>query len=185
MPYTETLIVGTDSYISLTDAKKYWAKILGAEVISTTTDAKLEAGLREACIRIERHTFAGIVLTIGQALQFPRDGVYSPTGGLYPSNSLPDVLLAAQCEEALTILKIDADKGAKTMDIRLAQGQNDVKIGEISVKYSEPKTYGANGIQSARAWDLLTGLLRGYVNEGGEYPLRLDGARNGGMVNPY
>jgi hypothetical protein len=183
--YTSNLTVGTDSYISLVDAKIYWSKILGAEVTATAPDLKLDASLREACARIERHTFNGLATTIGQPLQFPRTGLYDATGGLYACNIYPIELKAAQCEEALMILKLDADKGAKTMDVRLAQGQNDVKIGEITVKYSEPQTYGNNGIQSERAWGYLQEFLRGAINEGYEYPLRLDGAQNGAMVNPY
>jgi hypothetical protein len=53
---------------------------------------------------------------------------------------------------------MDADKGAASMDTRLAQGKNKVRIDDIQIEYSEPVKYGGN-LLSQQAWDLLQPLI--------------------------
>lgn len=152
------ITVNTNSYQNETSASAYFSTRLGVNSWDTASVANREKALIMACQSIEKLHFNGFIATDTQALKWPRTDVLDIHGNEYSSIAYPTNLLFAQCEEALMLLKMDSDKGAASMDTRLAQGKNKVRIDDIQIEYSEPVKYGGN-LLSQQAWDLLKPLV--------------------------
>lgn len=159
------LTVGTNTYISLADARAWAATRLDATSLATggSTDAQAEAALLQACQALEALVPAGwegnkTVDT--QALQFPRIGVLDPRSSgdvLIPSMTIPDDIKYAQCLEAVELLLRVQDTGYAAARADARRGVQSVKLGsDFQTTYSgagEKKFGGA--LLSEEAWTLV------------------------------
>lgn len=152
-----TLAVGTNSYVTLTEANAYFADKLHTAEWDAALNAAKEKALKEACKRMNRLAFAGQKLTSTQLLAFPRMmpqfnriGVISFT----TDGGAPQTVRDAQCEEALALLRYGNSARAK------AQEQNvvSVKFGDVTEEYR-------TGLKllSPEALELLKPYLAGAV----------------------
>lgn len=163
------LVVGTDTYISQSDATAY----IEAHYASTSaqavawaalSSADKDAYLRKACVAIDRQVLVGIKSVADQVLEFPRAlptecwSDFLPNGyqrylgtNLYVQTAVPDKVKYAQVEEALTLLvgvsaRIDLQR----------QGVKSFSLGNLS------ETYGNYDAASLDSYDAQQ-LLREYV----------------------
>ena len=142
------LVVGTDSYITQTDATAYVAAnylTTSAEAIAWTalsSDNK-DAALRKACQTIDRLRLVGVKAVDLQTLEFPRairtDAPYidrtKPGFARYTNDwavqtEVPEAVTEAQVEEALQIT-IGAPKRRKLQQ----QGVKSFSLGNLSETY--------------------------------------------------
>lgn len=143
-----SLTVGTDTYISQTDATMYVtghyasteAKCIAWAAL--TSDNK-DAYLRRAATIIDRQPLVGVKAVDTQAMQFPRaihseyrDGLNTPrlalSGAWYVQSVVPDTVKYAQVEIAL--------QEAVGVSARLAaqrDGVKSVSLGKISETYRD------------------------------------------------
>jgi hypothetical protein len=164
------LTVGTDSYISLTDADTYLASIyLSTDtkftVWTALSDTNCDALMRRACQIIDRQPLVGVKVLSTQTLQFPRQ-IYSDWvtpyeytlryHDLYTQTSVPTNVKYAQCEIAISLASNDNAR----MDLQ-AQGVKSYTIGKLSETFGGRIT---NRIPSAAAVELLRPYLMGAAS---------------------
>jgi hypothetical protein len=165
------LTVGTDTYISLTDAALYLSNYYTSTdakytAWSALSDSDCEVLLRQALQIIDRQPFTGVKAFSTQTLAFPRamhsDWMYAlnyidQNTGLYSQTAVPDAVKYAQCEIAITL----AEGKSTRMDLQ-QQGVKSYSIGNLSETFG---AFGAtNRIPSAKAAALLKPYLAGAVN---------------------
>ena len=102
-----TIVVGTDTYLSVTDANTYWSNRGNADWSAASTTAK-EAALREATQYVDgAFDFIGNQI-IENVLAWPRAGVVIETGNFrgiaYDSDTIPPQVKNAVAELALEAL---------------------------------------------------------------------------------
>ena len=107
-----TLTVGTDTYISVTDADTYFGN---RHYATTWTGSDKEKALRMAARAIDRENFLGTIATITQVQAWPRAGVVDSEGRAIDPAAIPQAIKDGQCELALSYLNDDptADDGLK------------------------------------------------------------------------
>lgn len=168
-----TLIVGTNSYLSLADAEAYFAARLRATAWASASDADKETALLQACRAIESlvPNWEGAPTVTGQALQWPRMEVPNRrTGGrtsgwpydgyaYYDMTAMPQPLTDAQCEEALELLARAQDLDMDDAERDRARGVVKTSIAKASVEYGNVTVYGGV-LVSAQAWQCLRPLRR-------------------------
>lgn len=101
------LIVGTNSYISVADADTYFTDRLFATAWTALSAGDKAKALIMATQQIDRLTFKGQKVTVGQTLQFPRF-VHVSTGYI-ETDSIPSIVEDATCEQALYLVQSNAD----------------------------------------------------------------------------
>lgn len=157
--------VGTNSYVDIGWAEQYFAGRLYTDEWDNADTATKEKALLMACRRIERLQFKGIKADPdNQILQFPRalPAVGMP---LYQSErkfnldytlsyivqgGVPDEVKAAQCEEALALLKYGNSTRAKLQEQNVVQ----IDFGSVSEQYK-----GLGKLFSKEAYELLKPYL--------------------------
>ena len=143
-----TLTVGTNTYISLADAKTYFGTRLYADVWTAATDDNKSIALIMATSKIDRLKLRGQKAIYDQALQFPRafylgDRYNRKIGltidnvrgaGWYVETVTSNAVKNAVCEEAIAILAggANADKRQKLQQ----QGVKSFKLGNLQEEYS-------------------------------------------------
>lgn len=119
-----------DSYVSLAYANAFFAASV-ANSAWPTDDLLKEAALKESTRIIDSlYNWFGYIATDTQALRWPRTDAYDLDGRLYPSNSIPKLLMDAVCNYAYFLLQNNG----------LSQTSNpvkEVKIGSIDLKFAE------------------------------------------------
>ena len=145
-----TIIVATvgaataNSYVTLADAKTYFAWRLYTDAWDEATDAQREAALLMACQRLEQEDYVGVVVTETQILKWPR--MKNADGDLirnYAITTIPQPMKNAQCEVALWILKtsgvtagaIESIKIGNSVEIKSASGTGGA-VDDITVDYA-------------------------------------------------
>lgn len=166
------LTVGTDTYISITDATAY----LTANYLSTDakliawnalTDGNKEVLLRKATKVIDQQPVAGFKVQTSQALAFPRyaytdvgvrniNALYNVFEGdeWYQQTAVPDAVKYAQCEIAIDAINPSA---RATMQ---REGVKSFSLGSLSESYGSGR---ANSLPSA-AKELLAPIMGGGVS---------------------
>lgn len=132
MPFDATLAgAAATSYIDVAAADAYFEGRLNADVWDALPDdtAKQKA-LMAATARLEQEKFAGLKLSVTQALKWPRVGVYDDDGRLYPQNAQPKELVAATCEQALVLLNAGSTDALALTG--LEQFEN-IEIGDLNI----------------------------------------------------
>jgi len=102
------LYVGTNSFVTLTEANEYYDGKLYADEWHGADDITKEKALKEACRRINRLAFKGEKADESQLLAFPRKmPFFNRIGviGFTTDTGIPEAVKQAQCEEALALLR--------------------------------------------------------------------------------
>lgn len=177
-----SLIVGTNSFISVADASAYFAARLQSDAWNDATNDEREAALQQATRAIERldpagwhGTPTGIAGSTAHPLQWPRFDVEDRrqggdfTSGYFDSATMPTPLQDATCEEALELLHAKGDPGDMAAERDQAKGITAIQMGRGmgSITYGARAVFGG-AIRSRQAWQLLQGLRRrtGYQVRG-------------------
>src|SRR6266542_3080243 len=87
------LTVGTDSYVTLTEAAEYFGRRLRSTAFDGADETTQEKALKHATLLLEAQPWAGDKTDADQTLAFPRD-----------SDDVPQAIKDAQCELALELL---------------------------------------------------------------------------------
>ena len=169
-----TLIVGTNTYVTLAEAEAWAGNRLMMDAWNNATDAQQEAALLMACQAIERLDPAGwdgTPTTTTQKLQWPRFGVtdrtkttynYAPGYGYgyyFDSNIMPQPLKDAQYEEALELLKQSGDPGHQGAMRDQAKGITGLSVYRSSISYGVVVRFGGT-LYSKDAFNLCCDLRR-------------------------
>lgn len=171
------LTVGTDSYISVTDADTYFGNRLYADAWTNAGATDKEKALKQACREIDRQALRGRKADSAQALEFPRCYVADPRNpgystehtfqvmtGEYCESAVPQAVKDAQCEQALWLLSLT------TYDRERSRAH---ALGVIGGSIGNANEYSSAEIVKARmrgsrlcpeALDLLRSYLAGGVN---------------------
>jgi len=124
--------VGTNSYVDLEYADKYFSERLNAEKwISSIVEQKSQA-LVTATKKIDRQIFTGMKADLSQKLQFPRKYYSYSIGQLVTQITVPDEVKNAVCEESLALLQFGNSKRVKLQQ----EGVTSMSLGNMSESYS-------------------------------------------------
>lgn len=153
-----TLAIGTNSYVTLTEANAYFADRLHTAKWDSALVANQEKALKEACRRVNRLTFKGQKLSETQLLAFPRMmPQFNRIGviGFTTDSGVPEAVRAAQCEEALALLRFGDSARARAQE----QSVVSVKFGDVTEEYRASLK-----LLSPEALELLKPYLAGVVS---------------------
>lgn len=147
------LVVGTDSYISLSDANTYWSD-RNNSTWSAASDADKEKALRESTQFLDgAYSFIGTIATISQRLAWPRSGALVTSGNFqyrqFEIDEIPQQIKDATCELALSAL---SDRLEPVTDDVITS----VKVDVIEVDF-------ADFAPSQKAFSFVTKLLNGLT----------------------
>ena len=143
-----TITVGTNSYVTEAELTAY-ATDRGITLTGTT-----DVLLIKAMDWLELQPFKGDKATDGQALEWPRSGVYVG-GTLLPDDAVPERIKQAQMAAAVLI-----DGGADLMPTVEPRVIAESVDGAVSVRYSD------KGNQTP-VYTSLNALIRDYVKNAG------------------
>ena len=153
-----SIVVGAESYITVTDADAYFAARSNAAWAALTTEAK-EAALRKATDYMTGRyglRWKGERVSEAQALDWPRSGAYA-NGFLIDADSVP-VAVQRACAE----LAVRASAADLSPDVG-AQVKAET-VGPISVVY-------ADGARQSDAYKAVDAMLAAYLKAGGSIPV--------------
>ncbi len=145
-----TLTVGTDTYISVTDANTYFAGRLNA---SGWTSPYQEQALRMACKALDRENWIGTIGTTTQALCWPRLGV-TDKDGRDMTGIVPQAIKDAQCELALKMLADDLTDDSGTLGVKR------INAGGVALEYD-------GRAPQRRLPDIVLAMIRPFLAFGG------------------
>lgn len=169
------ITVGTDTYVSVSDANTYLSqKYLSSDdrliEWNALSETDQEVYLRNACDSIERVQYRGATYMALQKLSFPRymgtqytmayRTLIAPMAYLYPElEEVPEDVIAAQCEEALELACPSADSATYEA---ISGAVSHYSIGHLSETF---KTAGDGSleanIRSSKARKLLLQYAEG------------------------
>lgn len=154
--------VGTDSYISLSDAETYVTNhVIGDDKTTwdAASDADKEAALRQATQFVDakfRDRFLGYIQSTSQALEWPRTAAFDRSGRTLTGT--PDAVKDAVVQ--LAVARIVADGDLVPVEDRGGQVKRE-KVGSLEVEYFD-------GAPSGRTYQfaemLLSQVLRRAAN---------------------
>lgn len=137
----------SNSYATAAEGDSYHEGHLYATDWTGATTAEKEAALVMATRLIDQHVrFNGLILNSDQALQMPRQNLYSPEGYLVESGSIPDWLKNATAEFARLLIAKD-----RTADDPL-KGFKEVTMWPLKAKVS---TIDRAGVLPDSVWMFL------------------------------
>lgn len=142
-----SLVVGTNTYLTLADAEAYMLRRYDPSGLwATATDAVKNTLLAQATLDIDRQVWSGYKSSPDQALEFPRNG-YTITDPTY------DKVEQATVEQALWLLVARPE----TRQNLQSQGVASISLGDVS------ETYRAGGAAdlAPRARSLLAAWVIG------------------------
>lgn len=152
-----SFIVGQNTYVTLAEADKYFTDKLFADEWHRADEATKEKALKEACRRINRLAFKGAKADETQLLAFPRKmPMFNRVGviGFTSDTGIPEEVKAAQCEEALALLKYGNSARTKAQELNVIR----VSFGEVSEEYKASLK-----LMSKEALELLRPYIAGAV----------------------
>lgn len=161
------ITVGTDTYISLTDANTY----MSSNYLSTSTElatwtalsnADKEILLKNATKKIDRQILRGVKAVETQALEFPRalHEVTNYTNYWIVEESVSQKVKDAQVEEALASV-IDGSNANRRAKLQ-QQGVKSYSLGDLSETFGTT-TINTNKLISSVAKELLSYYIAGSV----------------------
>lgn len=130
-----TLIVGENTYATSAEADAYFTTRLDAAAWTAATEAQRNQALQEAFRALEALRYVGAPFVAAQTAQWPRTGILSPNGNLLPAGVIPPFLIAAQCEEALALLELEADPAHVLRETLRRQGVTATAVGDVREQY--------------------------------------------------
>lgn len=169
-----TITVGSNSYISLADAKTYASTRLYVDSWTADTDDNKSIALIMATQKIDRQRLRGEKAVYSQTLAFPRafylGNRYSRTIGLtidnvrgegwYVETAVSQAVKNAVCEEAFAILKSGASAN-KRRGLQ-SQGVTSFSLGSLSETYASGSSV-SEKLLSLEARQLLAKYFAGVV----------------------
>lgn len=102
-----TIIVGTDSFISDSDADTYMTARVHVTEWTNADSATKEAALKQATQIIDAERFVGTITDTAQALAWPRAGVTDQEGREIADDAIPPAVANATAELALALIRQD------------------------------------------------------------------------------
>lgn len=126
-----TLVVGTNTYLTLADAKTYLEGGIHASAFMNAEIADQNKALVTATRMFERVMWRGTKTSDAQTLSWPRTGVTDKYGNAVSSGSVPQIIKDAQCELALALIE---DSALQNKASTAAQ-QKSVTAGSVSVEF--------------------------------------------------
>lgn len=127
------LLVGTNSYVSESEADSYFDDRLYVQAWTDATPAQRESALIMASRAVDGQNYAGSVTNDSQAMAWPRQGVYDRERRAIDSAVVPQAVKDAQCEVALALLTEDP---AEARDPNTAS----VKAGAVEMSFYRSHT---------------------------------------------
>ena len=154
-----SIIVGADTYISVSDADTYFSKRYNGELWAELTTGDKERLLTTATHKIDRLNLKGQKKVYTQTLSFPRVYAvrdnYSHING-FNIDTVPDNVKYAVCEEALAMTNTEILKRKELQD----QGVTSFSLGSLSESYQGRSS---NPLLSKEATEYLKGWLLGAL----------------------
>lgn len=153
--------VSSNSYATLAEATAYHDGRLWSDEWAAATAAKREAALRYATSIIDRFDFEPNTRPAvdGQALRWPRTGVFDLDGNRLPVNVVPAPIVAACCELAYSLLVDD-----RTAEVAVPEFKS-LSVAGIGVEFNVREANAARKPILPRAVvDILRPYLVGYGN---------------------
>lgn len=147
-----TVTVGTNSYISVTDANTYFGERYGGDAWTSLSSTLKEQALITATRKIDRLPIRGrkYLDSEFQPLAFPRD--FDEDGIVH------ERVKQACCEEAFALTKTELQKRKELQQ----QGVKSFSLGKLSESY-QGNSFSGNSLLSLEAIDLLNSWLMGAV----------------------
>lgn len=144
-----SIVVNSNSYISLADAKTYVTTSFSKHTAwDAATDDNKSLALIQATKRIDRGIYRGVKTISSQTLQFPRAIRTDYNRNDVPSlnitldnnwvveSSTSQRVLDACCEEAIALLENASDANSDTREQLQAQGVKSFSLGNLSETYN-------------------------------------------------
>lgn len=123
-------------YIDLTDADAYFAVAIHAALWEAETDDTVkEKALITSTRILDRQTWAGTKYDASQELAWPRSGVTDRDGDAVEEDEVPQEILDATCELALSLL---ADTALQDTSSTTSGNLKRVQAGSVQVEYFRP-----------------------------------------------
>lgn len=143
------LTVGTDSYITVDEAKELLEGDKLYDRFAALSEAEQEYLLKRAAERIDVLPLSGRKKSMQQYMAFPRMG----------QSDVPYQVRTAQAAEAICVLDSEAES---RRELR-AQGITSITLGQVSESYgsSSDSAQGFCGLHSERAYSLLRRYIAG------------------------
>lgn len=162
-----------NSYVTWEESEAYFATRIGNDAFTNSTDPnRLEQALITAFRALERITaWRGYPSQPYQAAKWPRAGVLrdSYETGLYsdevnwPTQTVPNDVKYAQCEEALALLEDYGDSAYRKRRVRQRQGVTSLQLSDMEEVWEEAPRYAQGNLHSAEAY----AYIRQYIAVGG------------------
>jgi hypothetical protein len=162
-----TLTVGDNTYIDLEDANEYFTTVLGGESWFKQSESNRCKALIKATKVIDSLNLRGQKYDLyTQKLQFPRIYNIRPVQNHLLDNDsiVPDAVIYACCEEALSLLESLEDPTTDLRRDRQQQGVIECEYGDSREKYSGKVS--SKKLLSDEAIDLLKGYTQHFITGG-------------------
>lgn len=154
------LTVGTNSYIDADDADLYFADALHADEWAASTVPTKEKALVTATRMLDRQRWVGTKTASDQGLMWPRTGITDAAGTAVDSTTVPQAVLDATCELALSLIE---DQSVQTQP-NTGSNISEIQAGPVNVKFFATRTSGAK-------FPVIVHELIGSYLSGSSYPL--------------
>jgi len=124
-----TIVVGTNTYVSVANADTYFSLALHAATWTAAVTATKESALVTAARMLDRQNWQGAKTVEAQAMMWPRTGLVDKYGIAVPSATVPQAVIDAQCELALALMNDSSIQES----INTAPKVTSVAAGSVSV----------------------------------------------------
>ena len=160
---TVTLVVSTNTYVTLAEADAYMAQVLYADAWTAAATDTRNRALVTACRDLAKVTYKHRKTDPDQTLDFPRaitSYLYTDdwqfVHATYDDTIIPQVVKDAQCDEALALL---TGGGNDRVSLQ-AQGVTSITLGKLTEVYGSSRT---GGLVSHDAYVRLLPWIAGSV----------------------
>jgi hypothetical protein len=153
------VVVGTNSYLTVSEADSYFADRLNAAEWTVATTGDKEKALIMAARQIDRLSFMGSITSTSQSMAWPRTGVADREGRPVSSTVVPQEVKDAQAETALSLLRGELTDGGD-------RGIQRVKAGSVEVEYD-------SAVPVRTIPDIASSILASFVIATGVNSVRL------------
>lgn len=101
------ITVGTDTYVSVTDASTYFKLAIHADAWFSASSVDKEKALATATRSLDRQDWQGEKYQEAptQGLEFPRSGLVDKNGVAVDETTVPDEIIDATCEYGLALIE--------------------------------------------------------------------------------
>lgn len=127
------LVVGTNSYISVADADTYFEDAIHASVWSSASPGDKAKALVTATRFFDRQNWNGSKYQDAptQVLDWPRSGLTDSNGNALDETEVPQEILDATCELALTLLQNPSAQDSTDTGSNIKR----MKAGSVEIEY--------------------------------------------------